>query len=142
MSHNSTLEPANAIGTSPTTTNGSLSKVGERDTDHMAALLARARDIIAGRLRPDPLPDWPGADARLHADFGDKVPPPTAEAIRRIKEEWSLDFNCRGHGVVSYRMDNGNLAILGVGDEEILLILRGLSDQELSNVVVIPNDPF
>ena len=142
MPHNPVLDsplPNGSISPShpsPIPTRGSLSP------ERSAALLARARDIIAGRLRPDPLPDWPGADARLQADFGDKIPPPTVEAVRAIKEDWSLEYNYPGQGIVTYRMDNGILAVLGAGDEEILLLLRGLSIQERSNVVVLPNDPF
>ena len=142
MPHNPVLDSPLSNGSISPSLPSPIPARSSLSPERNATLLARAKDITAGRLRPDPLPDWPGADAQLQRDFGDKVPPPTAEAVRDIKENWSLDYNFRGQGIVSYRMDNGILAILGVGDDEILLILRGLSDSERQNVVVLSTEPY
>jgi len=110
--------------------------------ERSAALLARAKDILAGRLRPDPLPGPLWADERLQRDFGDKSPPPTPEAIRRIKEDWALQSQYRGDAVACFTMADGNLAVLAVGLSEIRELLSGLSDNEDSRVVILDTDPF
>jgi len=135
--------PHNPVLDSPLT-NGSISPslpspVSARSglsPERSEALLARAKDIIAGRLRPDPLPDTPGADEYLQKEFGDKIPPPTPEAIRWIKEEWSLQLKYQGESIVSFTMSDGRLAVLGAGLDEIRALLRGLSDSERPTVIV------
>ena len=142
MPHNPVLDsPMSNVSISPSLPSP-IPALSGLSPERSAALLARAKDIIAGRIHPDPLSDWPGADARLQADFGDKIPPPTAEAVRAIKEDWSLEYNYRGKPVICYRMDNGVLAVLGEGDEEILSILTGLSDNERHDTIVLDTHPF
>ena len=142
MSHSSILEAPVAIGSQPNLCVGPASKEGEISAESRAALLARAKDIIAGRLRPDPLPDPPGADEYLQREFGDKVPPPTPEAVRRIKEEWALQLKYNGEGIVYFRSEDGSMAVLGSGDDEILALLRGLSDTDRRKVIVRDTDPI
>ena len=141
--------PHNPVLDSPLT-NGSISPslpspVPARSglsPERSAALLARAKDIIAGRLRPDPLPDPQGADEYLQREFGDKVPPPTPEAVRRIKEEWALQLKYNGESIMGFTMPNGSLAVLGSGLDEIRALLAGLSDSERRNAFVRDTNPY
>jgi hypothetical protein len=117
--------------------NGVAPKDGTLTPAAKEALLARARDIIAGRVKPPRMEAPPGRLEAFHKEFAGYDPPPTEEAIRFFTEQWHLDYTYRGKSVVCCRTSEGDLAVLGVGEEEIVAILLGLDDEEQSKVVVM-----
>jgi len=140
--------PHNPVLDSPLT-NGSISPslpspIPARSglsAERSAALLARAKDIIAGRLIPDPLPESPGIREFLHREFGDKVPPPTHEAIRQIIEHDSIQRLARGRLIAYSTIADGRKVVLAMGEDEIFYLLAELSDDEDARVIVSDTDP-
>ncbi len=82
---NATLEsPGPAISSNGAISNG--------DSSHLSleAKIAWAKDVIAGRIVPSAMPLRADVVAHLKKEFGDRNPPPTPEAVRRISDETSL----------------------------------------------------
>ena len=103
-----------------------------------AALVARAKDVIAGRIPPPPIIAPLAVEEFMQREYANYDPPPTAAALRDIREDLSLQAIYAGVPVACFTMPGGFLAVLGVGEQEIWAILKGLSDQEQSKVVVMP----
>ena len=141
MSHSSVLDLPVAIGSPPNVCAGSASKEDELPPERKAALLARAQDIIAGRLIPEPLPESPAIREFLHREFGDKVPPPTPEAIRQIIEHDSIQRLGRGRLIAYCTIADGRKVVLAMGEDEIFYLLDELSDDEDARVIVSDTDP-
>lgn len=141
MSHTSIREAPEGIDTPPHEGNGVVVKDGGLTPEAREALLARARDVIHGRVRPPTLEPPAATLAAFHREFAGYNPPPTAEAIRDFSERWALDATYRGESVVAFRIKDGDLAVLGVGDAEISAILRGLEHDDRSDVVVMDTEP-
>ena len=101
------------------------------------ALLARARDILAGRIVPPPIKPPPGLLESLDREFGWRVPPPTPEAIRFLCDEAGLDYKYRGEIVAVCKSADGGQAVLAVGEHELRTLLDGLTDDERSRVCTV-----
>lgn len=103
-----------------------------RDAD----VVARAREVIAGRVRPPVLATPPDVEAFLRREFADKEPPPTPEAIRRLTEHLTLQAKYADCPVAVFTNADGSLAVVAVGESEIRALLDGLSPEEKSKVMV------
>ena len=77
----------------------------------------------------------------MQREFVGYEPPPTAQAIRDITDRWALVATYQGEPIATYRTADGDIAVLGVGEDEIRALLRGLDHHERSNVVVEDTDP-
>jgi hypothetical protein len=111
-----------------------LSKVAHSPAD--AELLARARGIIAGSIVPPPMED-PEFDAIMAEEFAGYDPPPTAEAIRYLRENQCLPKIYGGEPVLCFTM-----AVVAVGERDIYFLLRELPDHERCRVVVRDTLPW
>ncbi len=115
---------------------GPVGRGAELSVTAREALAARARDIMAGRVPPPPLPipDW--VIPRLEKEFAGYDPPPTPEAIRFITDRVSLEQRYKGEPVAVFRMPDGFQAVLACGEVEILALLYELTHEEGAQVVV------
>ncbi len=104
-------------------------------------LLARARDIIAGRIVPPPMEDA-AFDAFMANEFTGYDPPPTAEAIRYLRERQSLPKIYRGEPVLCFTTAAGDMAVVAVGERDIYFLLRELPDHERCRVIVRDTEPW
>lgn len=100
-----------------------------------AELLARARDIIAGRIVPPPMED-PAFDASMAKEFAGYEPPPTANAIRFLRERQCLERLYRGQPVLIFETASGDNVVIATGERDILFLLRSLPAGERCRVVV------
>lgn len=121
------ITPHQGNGTSPV----------ELSTEARDALVARARDIIAGRMPPPELGSTPEIDAHMQREYGHLEPPPTTEALRFLKNQLLLDAHHSGQVVACLLLDNDELAVLAVGQHEVQALLQSLSDEQGSKVVVV-----
>ncbi len=128
-------------GTPTIAGNGAATSEQGLSAEAKAALLARARDVISGRVVPPKMEAPPGRLEAFHKEFAGYDPPPTQEAIRFLTERWHLDYTYAGVSVVCCRTGNGDLAVVGVGEDEIVALLRGLDDEDRSKVVVMDTEP-
>ena len=108
----------------------------ELTPEAVEALVARAKDVIAWRIPgptlviPKEVEDF---SARQIASFP-FVPDP--KVMRHMKEQASLEAICQGELVAVIRDMNEDLAVLAVGSRAVFAMLDGLSDDELSKVLV------
>lgn len=100
------------------------------------ALIARAKDIIAGRVRPSALVIPPEIERLLQRDFEGFDPPPAPEAIRNISERLSLEAHYQGQPVVCFTTTDGVLTVLAVGEREIRELYQELSHDEKAKVII------
>lgn len=116
--------------------NGFTPDAGPVATNGETDVVARARDVIAGRVRPPELVTPPDVEAFLRREFADKQPPPTPEAIRLLTEHLTLQAEYADCPVVVFKTADGSLTVLAVGECEIRALLDGLSPEEKSKVMV------
>ena len=100
-----------------------------------AELLAYARDIIAGRIVPPAMED-PEFDALMAKEFAGYEPPPTATAIRFLRERQCLERLYRGQPVLTFKTGSGDKVVIVSGERDIFFLLRTLPDHERARVVV------
>jgi len=103
------------------------------DAPPVSPLVARALDILHGRLVPPPLPVPASVEPELHRLLGDKVPPPTDRALAAIREDWTLQHLHGGDVVVTTRV-NGYVVILAAGEDQVRELLRGMPYPEKSQL--------
>jgi hypothetical protein len=99
-------------------------------------LISRAKDIIAGLVRPPALVVPPEIETFLHREFDGVNPPPTPEAIRYITDRLSLEAYYKGEPVAYFTTVDGIQAVLAAGEREIYALLEGLSEEEEAKVVI------
>ena len=88
------------------------------DAPPVSPLVARALDILHGRLVPPPLPVPDFVEPELHRLLGDKVPPPTERALAAIREDWTLQHLHGGDVIVTTRV-NGYVVVLAAGEDQV-----------------------
>ena len=101
------------------------------DARPLSPLVARALDILRGKLVPPPLPVPDFVEPEIQRLLGDKVPPPTERALREIREEWSLQHLHGGDVIVTTRV-NGYVVILAAGEDEVREVMQELPYPEKS----------
>jgi hypothetical protein len=118
-------------------TNGSPSTAeGPLTPEKKDALITRAKDIIAGRIHPEPLPVPQYILDFFEREFAGYDPPPTPEAIRFQTDRLSLEAHYKGQPVAVFKTVDGVQAVLAVGEPEIGALFEGLSDEEESKVII------
>jgi len=137
MSTTSIHETNGALGTA--STNG-VAVEHAFTVDAQQALVARAKDIIAGRIPPDPIPVPSIVVEFLDEEFRRFHPQPTAEARRFLTEDLSLQAIYKGTPIASIRMSDRSLAVLAVGEDEIRTLLTHLNNDENADVVIRDTD--
>ena len=90
------------------------------------AVVARARDIIAGRDPGPALPDQSRLRARLDREFGHRVPPPTPEAIAYQLNQNAIVEYGGGRLLLVYVAPDGLMTPLAAGDEEPFAVYHAL----------------
>ncbi len=100
-----------------------------------AELLARTRDIIAGRIVPPAMED-PEFDDLMAKEFAGYEPPPTADAIRYLRERQCLEKLYRGQPVLTFKTGSGDKVVIVSGERDIFFLLRTLPIHERARVVV------
>ena len=91
----------------------------------VSPLVARALDILHGRLVPPPLPVPDFVEPDLRRLLGDKVPPPTERALAQIREDWTLQ-HLHGGDVVAVTRVNGYVVVLGAGEADVWDLLHNV----------------
>ncbi len=109
-----------------------------------AAKIRRAKEIIGGRHRPEPLILSPWVTEfleheRKHGQL--KEIEPTEEALQDITDWLNLQAHYGGHMIAWHRTGQGVLTVLAVGADEIEALLKGLSPEEVAEVVIDFPDP-
>ncbi len=121
----------------PPSTNGTpSSEEGFLTPEKKAALISRAKDIIAGRVHPEPLPVPQYILDFFEREFAGYDPPPTAEAIRYQTDRLSLEDHYKGEPVAVFTTEDGVQAVLAAGELEIWALLDGISDEERVKVII------
>ncbi len=100
----------------------------------VSPLVARALDILHGRLVPPPLPVPDFVEPELHRLLGDKVPPPTERALAQIREDWTLQHLHGGDVIVTTRI-NGYLVVLAAGEDQLRELMSGLPENVAHRVL-------
>jgi hypothetical protein len=136
MSHNSVEVVNGKIASSPNVGNSHAVSENDLTPESIDRLVARAKDIIAGRVRPPALVVPPEIEELLRREFAGFNPPPTPEAIRYITDRLSLEAHYKGQPVACFTTTEGIQAVLAVGEREIWPLLEGLSDEEEAKVVI------
>lgn len=131
MSNNTLIHDGRATGANETQPIGR----GELAAEAVDALLAHARDVIAGRVQPPPLPVPPEVERFLQHEFGPGGMEVTPAALRRITERLCLEAIYRGQPVVCVTTPAGTVAVVATGETEIFALLKGLSGEERSKVM-------
>jgi len=134
MSTTSIHETNGALGTA--STNG-VALEHAFTVDAQQALVARAKDIIAGRIPPDPIPVPSIVVEFLDEEFRRFHPQPTAEARRFLTEDLSLQAIYKGTPIACQMLPGDKYTVLAVGNREIEVLLRGLSSSESTKVIVL-----
>lgn len=143
MSHNKLVHEVGEKAVPwPSSGNGECATEVELPSEKTDALLGRARDILAGRIQPPALVVPPEVEQFLQREFRECEPQPTAEALRRITERLCLEAHYGGQPVACFTTLAGTLAVLASGDVEVEALLRGLSVEEASKVVVNDTVPW
>ena len=140
MLHSPTPDVVGMAGSS--TANRRIGGEDDLSPEGKGALIVRAKDVIAGRIRPPAMVVPPEVDEFLQKEFGGVEPPPTPEAIRRIADHLSLLMYYRGLPVACFTMADGEMVVLASGDREVEALLRGLSEEEAAKVVIADTEPF
>ena len=104
------------------------------DAPPVSPLVARALDILHGRLVPPPLPVPDFVEPELHRLLGDKVPPPTERALAAIREDWTLQHLHGGDVIVTTRV-NGYVVILAAGEDQLRELMSGLPENVAHRVL-------
>lgn len=94
----------------------------------VSPLVARALDILHGRLVPPPLPVPDFVEPELKRLLGDKVPPPTERALQQIREDWTLQHLHGGDVIITTRV-NGYVVILAAGEDEVRELAAEIPDE-------------
>ena len=136
MSHTAVRDSAWETGFPSDASDGAIGSEADLSPEIAAALIDRAKEIIAGRVCPPAPVASPEIEKFLQREFEGVEPSPTPEAIRRITEGLSLQALYRGQPVVCFKMKSGALAVLASGEREIEALLRGLPESESSRVYV------
>lgn len=137
MSHNSSPVADGTAAASPHA-NGSYSTCEEPELTQEAktALVTRAKDVIAGRT-PPPLFLVPvEVEEFVQKEIARFPALPTAEAIRHIREQLSLQAVYKGNSVVTLTLPDGSLCVLGAGEQEIRALFDGLSAEERDRILI------
>jgi hypothetical protein len=110
---------------------------GESPGDRFAELIARAKAILAGTLVPEPLPTHPEVAEFLERELGDRDPPVVPEVLTQIAYEMTLGKLYGGLPVVCVLQKGGQVGTaLGVGEEELVALLRSFTREEGSKIIV------
>jgi hypothetical protein len=140
MMHSSLHETGGEVGMPPNTGDSNVAEEVELSPERKGAIVALAKEIIAGRINPPALVVTPEIERFLKKEFGSLNPPPTPEAIRRITERLSLQAHYGGRPVACFTTVSGDLAGLAAGESEIETLLRGLSNEETAQVIVTDSE--
>ena len=97
--------------------------------------IAYAKAVIAGRVTPAPL-ECPAVVEDMRVRFKDMVPPPTAAAVRYQVDHAAIHKLGAGELVAYTELPEGYLAVLVVGSDEALALLRELTPEERSKMVI------
>jgi hypothetical protein len=98
------------------------------------ALVARARDIIAGRVVPPALVPPPEVVAFLESERASA--PASPAALRHLTSQLTLQVRYAGRAIACFVPPGGEPVVLAVGDTEIEELLRALTEAEGARVVV------
>jgi hypothetical protein len=109
----------------------------ELSPETAAGLIARAKDVLAGRVQPAVLVVPPQVEQFLQRELGEGKRRPTAEALRRITDRLCLEAHYGGRPVACTTTQAGTLAVLASGERQVEAVLRGLSEEEKPKVVII-----
>lgn len=97
-------------------------------------LVARARDIIAGRVVPPALVPPPEVVAFLERESA--TAPASPAALRHLTSQLTLQTRYAGRAIACFVPPGGEPVVLAVGDTEIEELLRALTEEEGARVVV------
>ena len=131
------LDGAETVGIVPIARDILSESNGDLAPEVKAALVAEAKDILAGRVRPPAMAATPDVLKWLDREFEGFEPPATPDAIRRIAERVHLVATYAGRPVACGTTADGFLVVLASGEHEIEALLDGLSDAERSKVVIM-----
>lgn len=140
MSQGSVHDVTGKAGTPPAAASARDGRENDLTPEIRDRIPARAREIMAGRVRPAALPVPPGLARFLQREFGSVDSPPTPEAIRRLTGRLSLEAHYGGHPVACFTTTEGTLAVLAAGEQEIAALLEGLTGEEAASVVVMDSE--
>src|SRR5262249_60387124 len=109
--------------------------------ENMEIKIKRAKEIIAGQVRPPRMPTPPTVTAFLERAVNGRQPPAEPEAVQKITDWLNLQAHYGGGPVACFTTAEGFLAVLAAGPEEVEALLKGLSDEEGARVVVEYPEP-
>jgi hypothetical protein len=99
-------------------------------------IVARAKEIIAGRRPADPMVEAAGVETFLRHE-ADRFPAPLDPAARRrIADALNLQAHYGGLPVACFTTAEGVLAVLAAGESEVDALFQGLGAEEAARVVV------
>ncbi len=130
MSLNSTLEAAPEEA-------ASWPHDAEVDRPGIDAVVARAKGIIAGRIRPEPIVPPPEVVEFLRKEMTGRDPAPTPEFLRFFTDRLNLEAIYKGEPVLCHTTADQVQTVLAVGQPEIFAVLDALTDHEQSRVIVL-----
>jgi hypothetical protein len=136
MSHNSVEVADEKTDFPPNVGDLPTPKEGDLTPEMKDALIARAKEIIAGRIRPSAMVVPPEVEKFLQREIAGFDPPPTPKAIRHITEQLCLQAIYRGEPVACFTTADGMLTVLASGENEIWTLLQELSEDERVKVVI------
>jgi hypothetical protein len=136
MSLNSVQSPDVKAASAPNVGNLPIANENDLTPEKIDTLVARAKDIIAGRVRPEALALTPEIEKFLKRESEKWNPPPTPEAIRFISDRLSLEAHYKGEPVALFTTADGIQAVLAVGEREICTLLERLSMEEEAKVLI------
>ena len=139
MSHNSLPVADSQEGSPPLADR--ISPETEITTETRAALVDRARQIMAGRIIPEPLALPPELEKAWQKELAGFPQPPTMKAIHRITDRLALVAHYDGELVAIVTTAHGRTAVVAVGDDEIKALLDGLSQEESAKVMLTDTMP-
>jgi len=108
----------------------------EKLDEPMADLIARAKAIIAGQIPPPEVETPTFITELLRKEFARCEPPPTAEAIRMLENDMTIQ-HVYGTTAILYLCLAGHCrSVLVAGSSQILAVLAELTDEESAKIVV------
>jgi hypothetical protein len=106
------------------------------------AMIARAKEIIAGRLQPPPFVAPKLLLDHFEREFRDKNPPPMREALDAIIDRHCIDTIYSGKLVAYTTMKSGRLTVLATGLDDIEKLFKALVGKERLEVVVTDTETY
>lgn len=106
-------------------------------------MIERAKAIIAGRMRPEPMVTPRIVEEFLKSNVTNLEPEPAPEALRTIRDSLNLQAHHGGQVVACLETEEAGMVVLACGGDEIDALRRGLSAEEWGKVnIEFPRPPL